>query len=274
MRYSVHVAVGLIIGLVLGLLIGTALLKPATVPVETAKSRLELIKQRGKLIVGTSADWPPFEYVEAGKYCGIDIRIAEEIAKELGVELEVKDMKFAALVEALRKGMVDMVIADMSITAEREKVVDFSIPYYMGCSVVVVLKGSGIRSVEDLYGKVIGVQLGTVQEEWAKEVLEKAGKATVKSYDRVYPEMVMALKRGDVDAIVIGNIFAEVLCRKFPELEIAFVVPGSEKFTAIALPPGDEEFKYFINKVLEKLRTTGKLNEIFDEEISKWLTGE
>ncbi len=271
MRSSVYTAIGLVIGLVLGLLISTIMLKPSINITETVKTRLEVIKQRGRLIVGTSADWPPFEYVEAGKYCGIDIRIAEEIAKELGVKLEIKDMKFAALIEALKKGMVDMVIADMSITAERERVVDFSMPYYMGSSVVVVLRGSGIKSLEDLYGKVIGVQLGTVQEEWAREVLEKTGKAMVKSYDRVYPEMVMALKRGDVDAIVIGNIFAEVLCKKFSELRIAFTVPGSERFSAIALPPGDEEFKYFVNKVLEKLRTTGKLKEIFDEEISKWL---
>ncbi len=83
---------------------------------------VEKIKARGKLIVGTSADWPPFEYIdEKGNVIGIDIAIAKKIAEALGVELEIKDMKFAALIQALKAGIIDMILADMTPTPEREK---------------------------------------------------------------------------------------------------------------------------------------------------------
>ncbi|RLE59888.1 MAG: amino acid ABC transporter substrate-binding protein [Thermoprotei archaeon] len=237
------------------------------------KSYVEEIKKRGKLIVGTSADWPPFEYIEDGNYMGIDIRIAQKIAEKLGVELEIKDMKFAALIEALKTGMVDMVIADMTPTAEREKVVDFSVPYYFSKGhAVLVLKESAIDSVEDLYGKKVGVQLGTTQEEWAKENLK--GKAEIVSYNKVYPEMVMVLMRGDVSAILVGDIVGGVLTSKFPELKIAFYVGGSSVGAAVAVAEGAEDLKYVINSVIQELIETGEMDKIFEEEIAKWMIKE
>ena len=229
------------------------------------------IVERGKLIVGTSADWPPFEYIdEAGKYAGIDIEIAKRIAEKLGVELEVKDMKFAALIEALKGGLVDIVLADMTPTAGREKEVDFSLPYYFSKGhAVVSLKAKPLKSLEELYGKVIGVQLGTTQQEWAEKNL--GGKADIRAYNRVYPDMIMVLKRGDVEAIIIGDIIATVLSQKDPDLEIKFYVGPATVGAAVAMPQGAEDLKYVVNSVIEELIETGEMEKIFSEEIAKWL---
>ncbi len=236
------------------------------------KSYLEEIKKRGKLIVGTSADWPPFEYVKDGKIVGIDIEIAKRIAKALGVELEIKDMKFAALIPALKSGQIDMILADTTPTAEREKEVDFSIPYYTSKGYAVLTlkeKASELKSIESLYGKKIGVQLGTIQEEWAKENLK--GKAEIISYDRVYPEMVMALKRGDIDAMIIGDIIAGVLQKRDPDLALAFYAGAPTIGAAVAVPEGAEDLKYEVNKVLESLIESGEMAKIFEEQIAEWL---
>jgi len=251
----------LVILLLAGVALGYALSLPQVMALKGRVSELESklsasyvqrIKERGKLIVGTSADWPPFEYIDSkGNVVGIDIEIAKRIAQELGVQLEVRDMKFAALIEALRNGQVDIVIADMTPTAERGKVVDFSIPYYFskGNAVIVLKERAGsFKSVEDLYGKKVGVQLGTIQEEWAKSAL--SGKAEVISYDRVYPEMVMALQRGDVDAIVVGDIMAGALTKKMPGLTVAFYAGSSRIGAAVALPQGAYDLKYVVNKVI------------------------
>lgn len=263
---------GLLVGLLLGALLGYSLLSLTGGYVATpAQSYVEKIKSRGKLILGTSADWPPFEYVDAkGQYAGIDIEIAKRIAAELGVQLEVKDMKFAALIEALKKGDIDIILADMTPTAEREKEVDFSLPYYYSKGyAVVTLKTSAISSGADLLGKRIGVQLGTIQEDWAKENLE--GKATVISYNRVYPEMVMVLKRGDIDAIIIGDTIASALITKDPDLKIATYVGQPTIGAAVAVPQGAEDLKYVVNRVIERLIETGEISAIFQQETLKWL---
>ena len=147
---------------------------------------------------------------------------------------------------------------------------DFSIPYYFSKGyAVVTLKDSEIASEEDLVGKVIGVQLGTIQEEWAQENLKD--KAEIKSFDRVYPEMIMTLKRGDLDAIIIGDIIANVLVSRDPELKIAFYIGGETVGAAVALPSGAEDLKYVVNKVIYEMLQSGELKKIFEEEISRWL---
>jgi polar amino acid transport system substrate-binding protein len=222
--------------------------------------------------VGTSADWPPFEYIDKeGNYAGIDIVLAKKIAEALGVELEIKDMDFGALIEALKTGVIDIILADIHPTAEREKVVDFTITYYAAYAYALVTlkeKAGEITDIESLYGKRVGVQTGTIQEDWAKENL--AGKAEIKSYDRVYPEMVMALKRGDIDAMIVGDLMAEVLTKKMPELVIVKKF-GPIGGAAVAVPENAEDLKYFINKLLEDMIKKSEMKRIFEEEISKYL---
>ncbi|RLF03161.1 MAG: amino acid ABC transporter substrate-binding protein, partial [Thermoprotei archaeon] len=225
---------GIVIGVIIGLLIGYVV--ASFFPVfkfQKEESLLEKIKKRGVLIVGTSADWPPFEYIDKnGQYAGIDIEIVKKIAEALGVKLQIKDIKFDALIAALKGGEIDLVIADMTPTAEREKEVDFSKPYFSDVFVFVSLKEAPISSIEDLYGKSVGVQQGTTQEDWAMENLK--GKCEIKSYTKVYPDMVLVLERGDVSAILVSKTVAEVIIAKNPKLKIAFIVKGTEEYAAIA----------------------------------------
>lgn len=266
----VWLATTLIIGIIIGA-IGYYAISLFIAP-QRPQSIVDTIKNRGKLIVGTSADWPPFEYIDAqGNFAGIDMVLAEKIAKALNVKLEIKDMKFAALIEALKGGQIDLILADMHVTAEREKEVDFSKEYYIAyeCAIVTLKnKASQFLDIPSLYGKNIGVQLGTIQEEWANNNLKN--KANIISYDRVYPEMVMTLKRGDLDAIVVGDVIATVLEKRDPDLVVAKRI-GSLAGAAAALPQGAEDLKYIVNKVIEDLIKSGEMDNIFQEEISKWL---
>jgi ABC-type amino acid transport substrate-binding protein len=274
MRRAGYGAAWLVVMLVIGAVIGAAgvLVYNALTPPQQPPSQLDEIKSRGKLIVGTSADWPPFEYIDsAGRYAGIDMALAEKIARELGVQLEVKDMKFAALIEALKGGQIDIILADIHPTAEREKVIDFTKNYYIAYdgSVLVLKKGAqNVRDEQSLKGKRIGVQLGTIQEEWAKKKL--GASSEIVSFDRVFPEMVMALKRGDLDAIVVGDIIGEVLAKRDPELQVVFKV-GSLGGAAIGVRQGSEELKYVINKLIEEMIDSGEMSRLFEEEIGKWL---
>lgn len=273
-----------VVALIVGLAVGYVLSLPAQMAlqarVDELQSKLnpsfvEKIKARGVLVMGTSADWPPFEYIDKnGNVVGIDVEIGKRIARELGVKLEVRDLKFAALIEALKSGQVDIVIADMTPTAERGLQVDFSIPYYFSKGNAVVVPKNKLGSfsqVKDLYGKKIGVQLGTIQEEWAKSAL--SGHSEIISYDRVYPEMIMALQRGDIDAIIIGDIMASVIVGKEPTLEVAFYAGGSRIGASVAVPLGATDLKYVVNKVIEQLLESGEMENIMKTEVAKWLEG-
>lgn len=154
------------------------------------------IKSKGKLVVGTSADYPPYEFhtMANGKdeIVGFDIDIAKEVAKELGVELEVKDMDFDGLLVALQAGKVDMVFAGMTPTDERKENADFSDIYYTATHRFILRSGEegSVKSFDDLKGKKIGVQKGSIQEGIAKDNFDEAN---IKSLAKV-TDLVLDLK--------------------------------------------------------------------------------
>lgn len=286
MKSAILPVVALIIGLAVGYLLGMYTTPqqapPATTTTTTSTQTpqtsgqcpvsVDVIKKRGKLILGTDATWPPWEWVMGDKIVGWDIDIAREIAKALGVQLEIRDMRFAGLLEAVRKGDVDLAISAITWTSEREKVLEFSMPYYLE-SIVVVTKAArtDINKVEDLYGKTVGVQIGTTHEEWAAANLEKPNKANVRRYDKVYPYMVEVLRRGDVDAIILDRSIATALVKKFPDLKIAFELPGSAGYISVAMPKCAQDLKLVVDQVIENLMQTGKLDEIFQRNFELFL---
>ncbi|MDT7874795.1 MAG: ABC transporter substrate-binding protein [Pyrobaculum sp.] len=286
MKSAILSVLALIIGLAVGYLLGMYTTPqqapPATTTTTTSTQTpqtsgqcpvsVDVIKKRGKLILGTDATWPPWEYVVGDKIVGWDIDIAREIANALGVQLEIRDMRFAGLLEAVRKGDVDLAISAITWTSEREKVLEFSMPYYLE-SIVVVTKAArnDINKVEDLYGKTVGVQIGTTHEEWAAANLEKPNKANVRRYDKVYPYMVEVLRRGDVDAIILDRSIATALVKKFPDLKIAFELPGSAGYISVAMPKCAQDLKLVVDQVIENLMQTGKLDEMFQRNFEQFL---
>lgn len=261
---------GLLVGVALGLLVAPVMAGGSVGPAaQQCPVSVQSIKEKGRLVMATSADWPPYEYVEGGQVVGIDVEIARAIAERLGVRLEVRDMKFAGLIEAVRRGEVDVVLADMAITPERERVVLFSIPYQVDPSTVIASAASPIHSVEDLRGKKVGVQVGTVQEAWADRTLGNTSQ--VVRYDKVYPYMVEALRRGDVDAIVVGGMVGKALTQRFTDLKAVATV--GVRYSAVAMPPCAQDLKLLVDSVIYDMLQAGKVDAIISRWIERWLYG-
>lgn len=129
-----------------------------------------------KLVMVTSADYPPYEFRDTAtgedEIIGFDVDIAKYIAKELGFELEIRDTDFSGIIPALQARRADFAMAGMTATAERKKNVDFSEMYYEAKNTIVAKKGSNLNKSEDLVGKKVGVQLGTIQEKEGKKSRE------------------------------------------------------------------------------------------------------
>ena len=126
-----------------------------------SKQSVDAIKKAGKITMATNAEFPPFEYLENDKVVGVDADIAAEIAKDLGVELEIVDGKFDAVIPSVQSGKASFGAAGMTVTEDRAKKVDFSVKYITSTQYIIVPKDSDVKTIEDLAGKKIGVQLGT-----------------------------------------------------------------------------------------------------------------
>ncbi|MCM1991252.1 ABC transporter substrate-binding protein [Oceanirhabdus seepicola] len=227
---------------------------------------VEGINKKGKLVLGTSADYAPYEFHKEidGKdtIVGFDIDIAKAIAEDLGVELEIKDMSFDGLLEALVTGKIDFIIAGMTPTPERAENVDFSKIYYTAVNNILINKENmdKISNLEDLKGKKIGVQKGSVQEALVTEQIKEA---ELKSLGKI-TDLILELKYGKVDAIVIENPVAEAYVEKNQELMITDInldVNSEEIGSAVAASKGNEELIEAINKTIDKLIEEGKIDE-------------
>ncbi|KYH28726.1 MULTISPECIES: ABC transporter substrate-binding protein [Clostridium] len=230
------------------------------------KSPMERVKENGTLIVGTSGDYPPYEFHKKvngeDKVVGFDIMIAEEIAKDLGVKLEIRDMNFEGLLGALKSNKVDMVIAGMNPTPERAKEVDFSKVYYVAKQAVLVRAEDKdkIKSLDDLKGKKVGVQLSSTQEEIAKSQIKDA---EIKSLSKI-TDLILELKNKKVDALVVELPVGQSYADKNKDLsmsDIEFDKSISEKGSAIAVTKNNQEFLDSINKTLDRLMTEDKINQ-------------
>ena len=227
-------------------------------------SRLEQIKQAGKIVVATSADYPPFEYhaIIDGKdtIVGWEMELAEAIAKELDVELEIKEGIFDTLLLDLTTGKADMVISAMTVTPERLESVDFSEPYWMTAQSVLIPKASegSIQSAEDLKGKTIGVQLGTTGEVAAKEIEG----AEVRSYE-LFEAAVLDLVAGRVQVVVGDYAVVKNYAATRPELTVAFELTKEEN--AVAFRKDDDELREAVNEILARLEANGTIDQLIEK---------
>ncbi|KNF08107.1 amino acid ABC transporter substrate-binding protein, PAAT family [Gottschalkia purinilytica] len=257
-----------IIGLCLVLILG-ACGKVAKTNGES-KNQLNKIKEKGKLVIGTSAAYPPYEFHKEinGKdsIVGFDIEIAKEIAKDLNVDLEIKDMQFDSLLTALTAGKIDMVASFVTPTPEREKNVDFSKIYYVANQSVVVRKNelNSYKKTNDLNKKIVGVQKGTTQEKIAKEILKSK---QLKGLGKL-SDVMLQLKQNKVDAVIAEEPVAEAYVRKNDDLVISDIkLDTGNSGGAIAVRKGSKEFVDTINKTLDRLIEKGLLDEYMNKSI-------
>jgi arginine/lysine/histidine transporter system substrate-binding protein len=234
---------------------------------QKAATKIEQIKAKGKLVLGTSADYPPYEFHAAinGKdeIVGFDIEIAKTIAKDLGVELEIKDMKFDGLLAALVVDDIDFIVAGMVPKEERKQSVDFSMQYYQADqNVLVRAEDAGkYTSIESLKGIKIGAQKSTVQEDLAKE---KAQASEVKSLSKI-TDLVLELQNGKIDAVVLVGPVANAYAKQNPKLAVSGISLGSEEGVAVAVNKGTADLLEAINKSLDTMIKAGTIDKFIQE---------
>lgn len=234
--------------------------------VAMAVSCMACSSKKGKsneLVMATNAEFPPYEYIDGSDYKGIDVEIAQAIADDLGKKLVIEDMEFASVITAVATGKADIGLAGMTVSEERLKNVDFSDTYTTATQVIIVKKGSDIKSADDLEGKTLGVQLGTTGDMFSGDVKD----ATVERYNKGF-EAVQALSQGKVDAVIIDNEPAKVFVSQNEDIEILAEEFAVEDY-AIAVKKGNDDLTKQINESLNKLKESGELQKIIDKYINE-----
>ena len=196
------------------------------------------------LRVGTEPTFAPFEFQKEGskEYTGFDMDLARAIGKQMGYKVEIQNMGFDALIPALNAGNIDMVAAGMSITEERQKAVTFSDPYYTSGLIVMVNKdNTEVKSIKDLEGKRIAVQIGTTGENKARTVKD----AKVTAYNNDSPVVGYYLAQGgNKTAMTVGDVME------------------AEQY-GLAVKKGNDKLAGEINKALAELKKNGEYDKIY-----------
>ena len=214
-------------------------------------------KDDNKLVMVTEAGFAPYEYRDSSGIVGVDVDIAREIAAAMGKELEIKDVAFDSLINELNSGKADFAAAGMSINEERKKEVDFSIEYVSSKQVVVVRKDyNKIKNINDLNGKTISVQLGSVADTYVTKNFKNSKIVRQKKFLSA-AEDVKAKKS---ECIIMDELPAKELVKNNSELTILTIELFTDKY-AIAVKKGNTELLNKINEVLEKLIEEGKIEE-------------
>ncbi len=217
------------------------------------------IQKRGELVMLTNAAFPPFEYVEDGKEVGVDIDIANEIAKDLGVTLKVVNMDFDPIVDYIKSGKGDIGAAGMTITDERKESVDFSIEYVKSKQYIITLKDNTDIKPDNLDGLTIGVQTGTTGDTIYASDEDVIKAKEVKRYKSVL-EAASDLKLGRLDCIIIDELPAKKVVEQNPEFKCEESV-WEEEWYAIAVQKGNTTLLDAVNKTLQRLLDEGKIDE-------------
>lgn len=223
--------------------------------------------QEGKLIWGTNAAFEPYEYMEGDTVVGIDAEIADAIAKKLGVEAQVENMDFDAIIPAVTSGKVDIGIAGMTVSEERLKNVNFSDTYVEAGQAIIVKEGSDIKSAADLNGKIVGVQRGTTGDEYVSDEANGVSVASVERYANG-PDAAQSLLAGKIDAVVIDNEPAKKIVDNATGLVKLEENLTSEQY-AIAVPKENTELLDAINGALKEMQESGELQAILDKYLNK-----
>ena len=230
---------------------------------ETETAELSTVEP-GKLIMSTNAAFPPYEMTtDSGEFEGIDIETAQAIADKLGLELQIDDMDFDAALLAVQQGKADMVMAGVTVTDERQNVMDFTDSYATGIQSIIVKEDSDIASVDDLAGKKIGTQRGTTGYLYCSDDF---GDENVVAYDDGLTAVQM-LNNGQVDCVVIDNAPAKEFVAANPGLKLLDTAYVEESY-AIGIGKGNTELKDAINTALEELKADGTLQAIVDKYIT------
>lgn len=244
---------------------------PETPPPD-GETSLKDIQDKGVLVVGMNASFAPCEFHMmidgVDTIVGFDMDLAREVAKDMGVELQIQEMEFAALISSLVSGQVDVVISGLAETEERRQNIDFSIPYYRDENVPIIRAEDVGRytSLESLRDKRIGIEMNTVEQPIAEDQLPDAEHVIMESWSALQ----LALKAGQIDALLSSGLTAQIAVARNPDLAIA-VTPQGEylilddtvinyKGSGIGVRKGCDSLVEQLNKTITRLQSSGELD--------------
>jgi ABC-type amino acid transport substrate-binding protein len=255
-----------VIGLAALAAMGVAILTP--IPAH-AQSSLEAIKKRGKFIVGVKTDFPPFGSVDAaGKNVGFDVDVAHELGKRLlgdPAKVELVSVTSGNRIPYLQSGKIDIIVATVTVTDERRKVVEFSDPYFMSGELLLVPKASPINGVKDLKGRKVAIIQGAITDQ---DLAELAPEASRLKYGKV-TEAVLAVKAGHADAFAQDDILILKLAKDNADLRVAGQ-PFYPRPYGIAVRKGDTEFIGWVNSQLKAMHADGTYDRIWKTHLGEF----
>lgn len=229
---------------------------------DTQQSETAENTEGGVLRMATNATFPPYEYYEGDEVVGIDPEIAAAIAEKLGMTLEINDMDFDPAIAAAQTGQADIVMEGLTVTDDRKEKINFTDSYATGVQVVIVPEDSDIQSVDDLEGKLIGVQQGTTGDLYCSD---DYGEENVQKFTSG-PVAVEALKNGQIDCVVIDNEPAKSYVSQNEGLKILDTEYITEEY-AIGISKDNPELLEQINAALQELKDDGTIQSIIDKYI-------
>ncbi|HSP23277.1 MAG TPA: transporter substrate-binding domain-containing protein [Planococcus sp. (in: firmicutes)] len=224
-------------------------------------------EEQGVYTVGIDTSFPPFEFQVGGEYQGIDIELIKAIAKNQEFEIQFRPMDFVGIIPALEEGTIDLAIAGMSISEERQEILDFSDPYFdAGLTLVTAQENREIETLEDLDGKVIAVKSGTTGSKFVTENKEKYGYRI--AYFEDSPSMFLELANGHADAFVEDYpVIAYAIAKRDLELKTVGDRLTDEKYGIAVLKGEHSELLEQINEGLQQLKEDGTYEEIVNKYI-------
>lgn len=220
------------------------------------------------LVMATNAFFEPYEYYEGDEIVGIDAEVGKAIADKLGMDFEISDVDFDAIIPNVQSGKASMGMAGMTVTPDREKNVSFTRSYAKGIQVVIVPEDSEIASIDDMAGKMIGVQQGTTGDIYCSDTTENGGfgEENVTRYNKG-SDAVMALLSGKVDCVVIDNEPAKSFVAANEGLKILETAYTEEEY-AICIAKDNEELLEKVDTALGELIDDGTVQKIIDKYIT------
>jgi polar amino acid transport system substrate-binding protein len=232
---------------------------------EGSAGTLQDVKARGKLIAGVKTDFPPFGFVdEKGVNLGFDVDIAKAIAKELfgkGDAVEFVAVTSGNRIAFLTTGKIDIILASMTITEERKKVIDYSIPYFMSGHLILVHKDSKIEKYQDMAAKKVATTQGSTGDIVTGELVPTADRIKFQHNS----ESLQALKDRRVEAFVQDDVLLLDLQKRNPELKIVGWPPFRPAPYGLGVRKGDKDWLDLVDAALTKIKKTGEYQKLWDK---------
>ncbi|MFC6207384.1 ABC transporter substrate-binding protein/permease [Levilactobacillus tongjiangensis] len=265
----------LLLALVLTVVTGFTALSSTTANAATDNS-LTKVEKKGTLVMGTSPDYPPYEFQATvhgkSKIVGMDVAVGKKIAKDMGVKLVVKSMSFDSLLVALQTGKVDMVISGMNPTPARKKNVDFTHTYYQGgYSIVINKSDKGIYKDKDSFvGKTIGAQTGSTMYNESKK---QTSGTTVKGMTSV-SDLILALQSHKIQGVAMEKPSAQAYVANNKELAAIpskFDLSASDTSASVAFAKGSDALVAKANKSVDQIKNQNLVNKDYLPAAGKYL---